>query len=74
LYWKILVLIVHLDLKNFLIGASLSRYHVVCVCVCVCVARNYMNKLTCRKYFLYFLHVLSFCLEIMAVGDILKSM
>jgi len=28
---------VHLDLKNFLIRATLSRYHALCECVCVCV-------------------------------------
>ena len=34
LYQKMLVVIVHLDLKN-LIAATLSRCHGVCVCVCV---------------------------------------
>jgi hypothetical protein len=53
--WKIVVVIVPLDLKN-LIRITISRCHAVCVCVCV--ARTYRHTLICRKNFLDFVHVL----------------
>ena len=72
LYRKILVQTVHLDLKNFLIRATLSRYHAVCVCVCA-HARTHMQTHLLEGNISCIFSMSFFLSGDMAIGDVLKG-